>query len=167
MTRFKRRPPCAEVDSYIANLDLFEKYNIPVPTNYAEFVDTINRFEDVGIKGFSTDWHADYTCLETMQGNSIPQLMSLEGTTWRREYESETVDGQVGLDDNAVYKVLLPGEDNYIEYKLFCNCPMPEDLKAKRAEQYVGDYNSYDCMFDSVNACGQLLAPTDYVTILR
>lgn len=92
-------PMCAEVDGYIANLDLFEKYNIPVPTNYAEFVDAINRFEEVGIRGFCTDWRSDYTCLETMQGNSIPLLMSLEGTNWRREYESETEDGQVGLDD--------------------------------------------------------------------
>ena len=92
-------PMCAEVDGYIANLDLFETYDIPVPTNYAEFVDTINRFEEIGIRGFSTDWRSDYTCLETMQGNSIPLLMSLEGTNWRREYESETTDGQVGLDD--------------------------------------------------------------------
>ena len=94
-------PMCAEVDGYIANLDLFEEYNIPIPTNYAEFVDTINRFEEVGIRGFSTDWRSDYTCLETMQGHSIPQLMSLEGTMWRMEYESETQDGQVGLDDKV------------------------------------------------------------------
>lgn len=94
-------PMCAEVDGYLANLDLFEEYNVPVPTNYAEFVDAINRFEEVGIRGFSTDWRSDYTCLETMQGHSIPQLMSLEGTMWRMEYESETEDGQVGLDDKV------------------------------------------------------------------
>lgn len=94
-------PMCAEVDGYLANLDLFEEYDIPVPTNYAEFVDAINRFEEVGIRGFSTDWRSDYTCLETMQGHSIPLLMSLEGTMWRREYESETEDGQVGLDDKV------------------------------------------------------------------
>lgn len=92
-------PMCAEVDGYVANLGLFEKYHIPVPTNYAEFVDAIKRFEEVGIRGFNTDWDADYTCLEIMQGNSIPLLMSLEGTNWRREYESEVSDGQVGLDD--------------------------------------------------------------------
>ena len=47
-------PMCAEVDGYLANLDLFEEYDIPIPTNYAEFVDAINRFEEVGIRGFST-----------------------------------------------------------------------------------------------------------------
>lgn len=94
-------PMCAEVDGYIANLDLFEKYNIPVPTNYSEFVDAIDRFEAVGIRGFSTDWGADYSCLETMQGHSIPLLMSLEGTMWRTEYESETPDSPVGLDDKV------------------------------------------------------------------
>ena len=94
-------PMCAEVDGYLANLDLFEEYDIPIPTNYAEFVDAINRFEEVGIRGFSTDWRSDYTCLETLQGHSIPLLMSLEGTMWRMEYESETVDGQVGLDSKV------------------------------------------------------------------
>lgn len=94
-------PMCAEVDGYVANLDLFDKYDIPIPTNYAEFVSAIEAFEEVGIKGFSTDWRADYTCLETMQGCSIPELMSLEGTMWRTEYESETEDGMVGLDDKV------------------------------------------------------------------
>ena len=94
-------PMCAEVDGYIANLDLFEQYNIPIPTNYAEFVDAINRFEAQGIRGFNTDWRSDYTCLETMQGNAIPQLMSLEGIMWRQAYESETQDRQVGLDDKV------------------------------------------------------------------
>ena len=94
-------PMCAEVDGLIANLDLFEQYDIPLPTNYAEFVDVLDRFEALGIRGFSTDWRSDYTCLESMQGCAIPELMSLEGTTWRRAYESETQDGAVGLDDKV------------------------------------------------------------------
>ncbi len=94
-------PMCAEVDGYVANRDLFDKYNIPLPTNYAEFVDAIDRFEELGIQGFATDWNADYTCLEILQGNSIPQLMSLDGTTWRMRYESETDDHPVGLDDKV------------------------------------------------------------------
>ena len=65
-------PMCAEVDGYIANLDLFEQYGVPLPTNYAEFVDAIDRFEAVGIRGFATDWEADYTCLEQLQGCAIP-----------------------------------------------------------------------------------------------
>lgn len=94
-------PMCAEVDGYIANLDLFKEYNIPVPTNYAEFVAAVEAFDKAGVKGFATDWNADYTCLETIQGNAIPQLMSLEGSAWRREYESESEDGKVGLDDKV------------------------------------------------------------------
>lgn len=70
------------------------------------------------------------------------------------------------LDENTVYTVLL-GEDVYVDNEIYCNFPMPEDLKTKREEQYVGEYNSYDCMLDGVKACGQLLAPTDYVTIQR
>ena len=92
-------PMCAEVDCTVANKDLFDQYNIPLPTNYAEFVAAIDAFEAVGIKGYQTDWYYDYTGLETMQGCAIPELMSLEGTRWRMEYESETEDNQVGLDD--------------------------------------------------------------------
>ena len=98
-------PMCAEVDSIMANKDLFDQYNIPLPTNYSEFVAAIDAFEAVGIKGFHTDWIYDYSCLETMQGCAIPELMSLEGTRWRMEYESETEDNQVGLDDTVWPKV--------------------------------------------------------------
>ena len=94
-------PMCAEVDSIMANKDLFDQYGIPLPTNYAEFVAAIDAFEAQGIKGFQTDWSYDYSCLETMQGCAIPELMSLEGTTWRMAYESETEDQQVGLDDKV------------------------------------------------------------------
>ena len=98
-------PMCAEVDSIMANKDLFDRYNIPLPTNYAEFVAAIDAFEELGIKGFQTDWNYDYSCLETMQGCAIPELMSLEGTAWRMAYESETEDQQVGLDDQVWPKV--------------------------------------------------------------
>ena len=98
-------PMCAEVDSIVANKDLFDQYNIPLPTNYAEFVAAIDAFEAVGIKGFQTDWDYDYSRLETMQGCAIPELMSLEGTAWRMDYESETKDAQVGLDDTVWPKV--------------------------------------------------------------
>ena len=94
-------PMCAEVDSIMANKDLFDAYDIPIPTNYSEFLSTIDAFEELGIKGFQTDWKYDYTCLETMQGCAIPVLMSLEGTQWRMDYESETLDNQVGLDDKV------------------------------------------------------------------
>lgn len=98
-------PMCAEVDCIVANKDLFDKYNLALPMNYSEFVAAIDFFEEKGIKGFQTDWRYDYTCLETMQGCAIPELMSLEGTKWRMAYESETEDNQVGLDDVVWPKV--------------------------------------------------------------
>ena len=98
-------PMCAEVDCIMANKDLFDQYNIPLPTNYSEFVAAIDAFEEQGIKGFQTDWYYDYSCLETMQGCAIPELMSLEGTKWRMNYESEEEDQQVGLDDVVWPKV--------------------------------------------------------------
>ena len=103
-------PMCAEVDCIMANKMLFDQYGIPLPTNYAEFVAAIDAFEALGIKGFQTDWSYDYTCLETMQGCAIAELMSLEGTRWRMAYESETADCQVGLDDQVWPKVFAKYE---------------------------------------------------------
>ena len=103
-------PMCAEVDCLMANKDLFDRYGIALPTNYAEFIAAIDAFEALGIKGFQTDWAYDYTCLETMQGCAIPELMSLEGTRWRMEYESETQDNPVGLDDVVWPKVFAKYE---------------------------------------------------------
>ena len=103
-------PMCAEVDCIMANKTLFDQHGIPLPTNYAEFVSAIDAFEALGITGFQTDWIYDYTCLETMQGCAIPELMSLEGTRWRMAYECETAECQVGLDDQVWPKVFAKYE---------------------------------------------------------
>lgn len=107
-------PMCAEVDCIVANKDLFDEHNIPLPTNYAEFLAAIDAFEQLGIKGFQSDWYYDYTCLETMQGCAIPELMSLEGTKWRMSYESETADNQVGL-DNIVWPKVFEKYEQFLK----------------------------------------------------
>ncbi|MDO5546649.1 MAG: hypothetical protein Q4F81_12685 [Eubacteriales bacterium] len=91
-------PMCAEIDGYIANLDLFEQYDIPLPTNYGEFAEVCRQFEELGINGYVNDYDEDYSCLEALQGCAIPELMTIESTLWRRAYESETQDSPVGLD---------------------------------------------------------------------
>lgn len=85
-------PMCAVVDGLLANLDLFEEYGIEIPKDYASFIDAINKFEENGIRGFATDYFFDYTCLEILQGTSIPTLTSLDGAIWRKEYESGNID---------------------------------------------------------------------------
>lgn len=45
-------------------------------------------FEEVGIRSFVSDFSADYTCMEVLQGASIPMLQSIEGRKWRQQYES-------------------------------------------------------------------------------
>lgn len=100
-------PMCAEVDGYIANKDIFEKYGIPLSTDYAEFAEACRRFEEHGIYGYLNDYSEDYSCMEALQGCAIPELMTLEGTAWRAKYESETQDNRVSLDDQvwpAVFK---------------------------------------------------------------
>lgn len=107
-------PMCAEVDGYIANLDLFRQYGIPLPTNYGEFADVCRRFEEQGIHGYVNDYDEDYSCLEALQGCAIPELMTMEGSLWRMRYESESPDAPVGLDEQVWPRVF----DKFQQYLL-------------------------------------------------
>ena len=81
-------PTCAEVDGIIINKTLFDEYNVSVPTDYASFVSACAAFEAAGVRSFVSDFSADYTCMEVLQGASIPVLQSIEGRKWRQQYES-------------------------------------------------------------------------------
>lgn len=107
-------PMCAEVDGYIANVDLFEAYGIPLPTNYTEFANACQRFEKMGIYGYVNDYSEDYSCMEALQGCAISELMTMEGILWRSRYESEGTGEQVGLDD-VVWPVVFEKFEQYIQ----------------------------------------------------
>ena len=115
-------PMCAEVDGYIANIDLFEEYGIPLPTNYAEFADACRRFEEQGIIGYINDYREDYSCMEALQGCAIPNLVGADGTIWRIQYENETDSSPVGLDDK-VWREVFSKFEQYIQD----TCLEPED----------------------------------------
>lgn len=83
-------------DNLIANKKLFEEYNVPLPTDYDSFISACLAFEEHGIRGFVSDYENDYTSMEILQGLSIEGLSSLEGKTWRRNYENQLAKG---LDD--------------------------------------------------------------------
>ncbi len=84
-------PACADVDSIIINETLFKENNIEIPTDYNSFIAACEAFEKLGIKGFSSDFGSDYTCMEVLQGFSASQLLSMEGREWRQQYESGAV----------------------------------------------------------------------------
>ena len=86
-------PACGEVDGLIANKELFDRYGIDLPTDYASFVAACRAFEEHGIRGYMSDFVYDYTCMETLQGASIAQLQSLEGRMWRLDYENGVTTG--------------------------------------------------------------------------
>ena len=107
-------PMCAEVDGYIANADLFEEYGIPLPENYAEFAEACRRFDELGLTGYVNDYREDYSCMEALQGCAIPELMTMKGTSWRNEYENETTDAPVGLDE-TVWPVVFEKFEQYMK----------------------------------------------------
>lgn len=75
-------------DNFIANKKLFEEYNVPLPTDYESFISACLTFEEQGIRGLVSDYENDYTSMEILQGLSAEGLSSLEGKTWRSEYEN-------------------------------------------------------------------------------
>lgn len=92
-------PVCADAHGFIVNKDLFEKYGIPLPTDYDSFVFACQAFEEKGIRGFTADYFYDYTCMETLQGLSAADLTSTEGRKWRTAYSDPANTEKVGLDD--------------------------------------------------------------------
>ena len=91
-------PVCADAHGFIANKDLFEKYDIPLPTDYESFVFACQAFDKVGIRGFTADYYYDYTCMETLQGLSASELSSVDGRKWRTTYSDPDNEKREGLD---------------------------------------------------------------------
>ena len=91
-------PVCADAHGFVVNKDLFEKYDIPLPTDYESFVYACQAFEEVGIRGFTADYYYDYTCMETLQGLSAAGLSSVDGRKWRTTYSDPDNTKREGLD---------------------------------------------------------------------
>lgn len=107
-------PMCADVHGFITNKALFDKYNIPLPTDYKSFVLACQAFEEMGIRGYVGDYAYDYTCMETLQGVSIPELTSLEGRKWRTAYSDPASTERVGLED-TVWPVVFAQMEQFIK----------------------------------------------------
>ena len=94
-------PVCADAHGFVVNKDLFEKYDIPLPTDYESFVFACQAFDKVGIRGFTADYYYDYTCMETLQGLSASELSSVEGRKWRTIYSDPDNTKREGLDSTV------------------------------------------------------------------
>ena len=94
-------PVCADAHGFVVNKDLFEKYDIPLPTDYESFVSACQAFDKVGIRGFTADYYYDYTCMETLQGLSASELSSADGRKWRTTYSDPESTKREGLDDTV------------------------------------------------------------------
>ena len=94
-------PVCADAHGFVVNKDLFEKYEIPLPTDYESFVSACQAFDKVGIRGFTADYYYDYTCMETLQGLSASELSSVDGRKWRTTYSDPDNTKREGLDSTV------------------------------------------------------------------
>ena len=94
-------PVCADAHGFVVNKDLFEKYDIPLPTDYESFVFACQAFDKVGIRGFTADYYYDYTCMETLQGLSASELSSVDGRKWRTIYSDPDNTKREGLDSTV------------------------------------------------------------------
>ena len=94
-------PVCADAHGFVVNKDLFEKYDIPLPTDYESFVSACEAFDKVGIRGFTADYYYDYTCMETLQGLSASALSSVDGRKWRTTYSDPGNTKREGLDSTV------------------------------------------------------------------
>ena len=94
-------PVCADAHGFVVNKDLFETYDIPLPTDYESFVSACQAFDKAGIRGFTADFFYDYTCMETLQGLSASELSSVDGRKWRTSYSDPGNTTREGLDSTV------------------------------------------------------------------
>ena len=106
-------PVCADAHGFVVNKDLFEKYDIPLPTDYESFVSACQAFDKAGIRGFTADYSYDYTCMETLQGLSASELSSVEGRKWRTAYSDPDNTKKEGL-DSTVWPEAFERMDQFI-----------------------------------------------------
>lgn len=106
-------PVCADAHGFLVNRGLFEKYGIPLPTDYDSLVSACQAFAKHGIRGFDADYTYDYTCMETLQGLSVSELSSAEGRKWRAAYSDPANTEKVGLDD-TVWPTAFKNLENFI-----------------------------------------------------
>ena len=106
-------PVCADAHGFVVNKDLFEKYDIPLPTDYESFASACQAFDKVGIRGFTADYYYDYTCMETLQGLSASELSSADGRKWRTTYSDPDNTEREGL-DSTVWPQAFERMDRFI-----------------------------------------------------
>ena len=106
-------PVCADAHGFVVNKDLFEKYDIPLPTDYESFVSACQAFDKVGIRGFTADYYYDYTCMETLQGLSASELSSADGRRWRTTYSDPDHTVKESL-DNTVWPAAFERMERFI-----------------------------------------------------
>ncbi|MGN0586666.1 MAG: carbohydrate ABC transporter substrate-binding protein [Oscillospiraceae bacterium] len=116
-------PLCGETDGFVANKDLFEQYDIPLPTDCDSFVSACREFEKHGIRGFVSDFAYDYTCMEILQGLSIHELTSKDGQSWRSIYEN------VDIPDNGLDSEIWPHVFERMERFISDVGLSPDDVK--------------------------------------
>ena len=92
-------PMSGTVDGIVANKELFEQYNIPVPSDFDSFISACQAFETYGIRGYSIDLSIDYNALHLLQGMGIESLSSVDGIIWRKDYD----DGKTNQLDSRVW----------------------------------------------------------------
>ncbi len=105
-------PACAEVDGLLVNRALMEEHHIPIPSTRQEFMEACAALKALGIRPFRSNFNADYTCMEILQGLSIAQLSTQEGREWRQRYES----GQTDQLSEAVWLPVFEELEAFLSY---------------------------------------------------
>lgn len=88
-TSIKWLPGTVAIEGVMANKDLFEAYNVDIPTDYDSFLSACEAFEKEGIRGYESDFVYDYTTAFLLQAWSIPLLQSPKGLAWRHDQDTE------------------------------------------------------------------------------
>ncbi len=137
-------PACAEIDSILVNQALLEEHKLDIPTDYQEFTEVCVALKEAGIRPFRSDFAADYTCMEILQGLSVQSLTSQEGREWRQQYES-------GQTNQLSREVWLPVFERMQEFIDLAGIGA-SDLESSIADTYYGFQENETAMIRGTSA---------------
>ena len=122
-------PVCADAHGFVVNRGLFEKYDIPLPTDYDSFVSACQAFAQVGVRGFT----ADYVRLR----NGVPDMAacdSLENGVillYNRICAKANAELDILLEESEIDRILR-GEDQDAAPEVIA-------LAEREAQEFIND----------------------------
>ena len=108
-------PEPGTIDGIVANKDVFEKYNVAIPTDMDTFISACKTLQENGVRAFDVDLADPWSPTGMLEGFGMDAFFnSEEGHNWLAEFKSGKATSVNGAGFTRIYGVLKTLKDNGI-----------------------------------------------------